>query len=127
MGDWREELRAAVPRARFDEPLAPYTTFKIGGPADAFADAESPEHVLAVLRIARAAKVPVFVLGWGSNLLVRDRGVRGVVLRLAGGFDAVEFLPGDRARAGAAVRVPQLVVACAERGLAGLEPIVGVP
>jgi UDP-N-acetylmuramate dehydrogenase len=58
---------------------------------------------------------------------VRDRGVRGIVLRLAGEFSSVDFLAGGLVRSGAAVRVPQLVVACAERGLAGLEPIVGVP
>ena len=127
MRDWREELRTAVPRARFDEPLARHTTFKIGGPADAFVDAEGPEEVLGVLRVARVARVPFFVLGWGSNLLVRDRGVRGIVLRLGGAFAGVEFSGAGRVRAGAAVRVPQLVVACAEEGLAGLEPIVGVP
>jgi UDP-N-acetylmuramate dehydrogenase len=126
-GDWREELRTAVPRARFDEPLARHTTFKIGGPADAFVDAHNTEEVLAVLRVARAAGVPFFMLGWGSNLLVKDRGVRGITMRLGGAFEEVEFPGGDRVRAGSAVRVPQLVVACAEKGLSGLEPIVGVP
>lgn len=126
-GDWREQLRTAVPRARFDEPLARYTTFKIGGPADAFVDVETREEVLSVLRVARDANVPFFMLGWGSNLLVKDRGVRGIVLRLAGEFSSVEFLGEGRVRAGSAVRVPQLVVACAEQGLSGLEPIVGVP
>jgi UDP-N-acetylmuramate dehydrogenase len=127
MRDWREELRTFVPRARFDEPLARYTTFKIGGPADAFVEASSPEEALAVLRVARERGVPLFVLGWGSNVLVKDRGVRGIVLRLGAEFSFVEFLDGSRARASAALRVPQLVVACAERGLSGLEPIVGVP
>ena len=127
MSDWRDELRKAVPRVRFDEPLARHTTFKIGGPADAFIDAENQEEVLSVLRVARAAAVPVFILGWGSNLLVRDRGVRGIVLRLSGRFDEIEFVGEGRVRCGASVRVPQLVVACAEHGLSGLEPIVGVP
>ena len=127
MGDWREALRTVVPRVRFDESLARHTTFKIGGPADAFVDAENSEEVLTALRAARSGGVPVFVLGWGSNLLVRDRGVRGLVLRLAGEFARVEFPGGGMVRAGAAVRVPQLVVACAEKGLSGLEPIVGVP
>ena len=127
MRDWREELRAAVPRASFDEPLARHTTFRIGGPADAFVDAETPEEVLAVLRVARDAGEPFFVLGRGSNLLVKDEGVRGVVLRLGGAFAGAEFVGGSRVRAGAAARVPQLVVQCAERGLSGLEPLVGVP
>lgn len=127
MRDWRAELKKSVARVRFDEPLAPYTTFKIGGPADALAEAGTREEVLAVLRAAREAGLPLFALGFGSNLLVRDRGVRGIVLRLDGDFARVEFPGGGRARAGAAVRVPQLVVSCAEKGLSGLEPIVGVP
>src|SRR5438552_922135 len=102
MRDWRGELRTAVPRARFDEPLARHTTFKIGGPADAFVDAQNSGEILAALRVARAAGVPVFVLGRGSNLLVRDRGVRGVVLRLGDGFAGVEFIGDERVRAGAA-------------------------
>jgi UDP-N-acetylmuramate dehydrogenase len=126
-GDWRAALRKSVPGARFDEPLAKYTTFKIGGPADAFVDAQSKTEVLAVLRASREFSVPLFILGWGSNILVKDRGVRGITLRLAGEFARVEFLEGGLVRAGSAVRVPQLVVACAERGLSGLEPIVGVP
>ena len=125
--DWRATLKSAVPRAKFDEPLARYTTFKIGGPADALVDAESRDEVLACLRVSREFKVPLFVLGWGSNILVKDRGVRGITLRLAGEFSRAEFLEGGLVRAGAAMRVPQLVIACAERGLSGLEPLVGVP
>ncbi|MDE2511552.1 MAG: FAD-binding protein, partial [Elusimicrobia bacterium] len=82
MADWREALKAAVSRARFDEPLARHTTFKIGGPADAFVDAGTEDEVLAVLRISREFRVPVFILGWGSNLLVRDGGIEGVAIRL---------------------------------------------
>ena len=126
-GEWREELLKVLPYAVINAPLARYTTFKIGGPADAFLPARDRKDVLTALRLARKAGVPVLVLGWGSNLLVKDKGVRGLVLRLAGGFEDVEFLAGGKVRAGASVRVPQLVVACAQKGLAGLEPIVGVP
>ncbi|MDX6767944.1 MAG: UDP-N-acetylmuramate dehydrogenase [Elusimicrobiota bacterium] len=125
--DWRKALQAAVPAARLDEPLAPRTTFKIGGPADAFVAARDRAELKAALAVAREAGVPVFVLGWGSNLLVRDKGVRGLVVQLAGEFERVSFPGGGEVVAGAAARVPALVVACAERGLSGLEPIVGVP
>lgn len=125
--DWRARLKAAVPGALLDEPLAKRTTFKIGGPADAFVAARTRAELSAALAVAREARVPTFVLGWGSNLLVRDRGVRGLVVALSGDFERVEFLDGGRVRAGAAVRAPNLVVLCAERGLAGLEPLVGVP
>lgn len=126
-GDWRVELKRALPQALVDEPLSRHTTFKIGGPADILVDARNVAEAQTALRLASAAGRPAFVLGWGSNLLVRDCGVRGLVLRLAGEFERIDFLEGGRVRAGAAVRVPQLVVACAQQGLSGLEPIVGVP
>jgi|CXWL01.1.fsa_nt_gi UDP-N-acetylmuramate dehydrogenase len=124
---WIDELERAGLSPLRQEPLARHTTFKIGGPADAFVVARDRAQARAALAVARAANVPIFFLGWGSNLLVRDRGVRGMTLALAGDFETVEFPGPNLVRAGAAVRVPQLVVACAEKGLSGLEPIVGVP
>ena len=125
--DWIEELaRAGVSPLR-NEPLAQHTSFKIGGPADAFVTANNRAQATVALKIARTAGVPIFFLGWGSNLLVRDRGVRGLTLALGGDFEKIEFPGPELVRAGSAVRVPQLVVACAEKGLAGIEPIVGVP
>jgi len=125
--DWIGELDRAGLAPLRDEPLARHTSFKIGGPADAFVTAKNIGQAAAALRIARSASVPIFFLGWGSNLLVRDGGMRGLVLALGGDFEKVEFPGPDLVRAGAAVRVPQLVVSCAERSLTGLEPIVGVP
>jgi UDP-N-acetylmuramate dehydrogenase len=125
--DWRDAVKAACPNAKFDEPLARYTTFKIGGPADVFVEPRSVAELTAVVAAAKKADKPLTPIGWGSNLLVRDGGVRGVVLRLRGDFERIEFLNGGVVRAGAAVRVPQLVTAAAERGLSGDEPLVGVP
>ena len=79
------------------------------------------------MSLARDLGLPVFFLGWGSNLLVRDRGIRGVAARLRGDFEKVEFLEDCRVRAGAGVRLPRLVCLCAARGLSGAEPLVGVP
>ncbi len=125
--DWIGELKRAGLSPLRDEPLAKHTSFKIGGPADAFVTATTRGQAADALRIARKGGVPVFFLGWGSNLLVRDGGIRGLTLALGGDFEKIEFPGGELARAGAAVRVPQLVVSCAEQGLSGLEPIVGVP
>ncbi len=125
--DWIAELERAGLSPLRDEPLSRHTSFKIGGPSDAFVTAKTRAEASSALRIAREASVPVFFLGWGSNLLVRDGGVRGLVLVLGGDFEKIEFPGPDLVRAGAAVRVPQLVVSCAERGLTGIEPIVGVP
>lgn len=125
--DWIAELERAGLSPLRNEPLARHTSFKIGGPADAYATAGTRAQASAALKIARAAGVPVFFLGWGSNLLVRDGGIRGLVLGLGGDFEKIEFPGEDLVRAGSAARVPQLVVSCAEKGLSGLEPIVGVP
>jgi UDP-N-acetylmuramate dehydrogenase len=125
--DWIGELERAGLSPVRDEPLSRHTSFKIGGPADAFVTAKTREQAAASLRIAKTAGVPVFFLGWGSNLLVRDGGIRGLVLALGGDLERIGFPGPELVRVGAAARVPQLVVSCAENGLSGLEPIVGVP
>ncbi len=125
--DWIGELERAGLSPLRNEPLAKHVSFKIGGPADAFVTARTRAEAAAALKTASAAGVPVFFLGWGSNLLVRDGGVRGLTLALGGDFEKIEFPGPELVRAGAAARVPQLVVSCAEKGLSGLEPIVGVP
>ncbi|MEK7389078.1 MAG: UDP-N-acetylmuramate dehydrogenase [Elusimicrobiota bacterium] len=124
---WIETLSAAGLAPLRDEPLSGHTTFRIGGPADAFVVARDRGQARMALAVAREAGVPVFFLGRGSNILVRDGGVRGLTLALGGDFELIEFLGDNMVRAGAAVPVPQLVVTCAQKGLSGLEPIVGVP
>lgn len=126
-GGWIGALESAGLRVLREEPLSRRTTFKIGGPAEALVEAAAPAEAEKAVALAREAGQPVFVLGWGSNLLVKDGGVKGLVIVLTGEFERVEFPAPGRVRAGAAVRVPQLVVQCAERGLSGLEPLVGVP
>ncbi|MBI3551480.1 MAG: UDP-N-acetylmuramate dehydrogenase [Elusimicrobia bacterium] len=127
MSDWRKKIKDALPAAKLDEPLARYTTFRIGGPADCFVELKDAKELATLMRLAKDLKQPVLFIGFGSNLLVRDGGVRGIVARLRGEFEGIEFLDGERVRAGAAVRVPQFVTACAEMGLCGDEPLVGIP
>jgi UDP-N-acetylmuramate dehydrogenase len=109
------------------EALAPYTWFRVGGPAEAlFIPAD--EDDLATFLAALPASVPVLALGVGSNTIVRDAGVPGVVIRLAGrAFSAIEPLEGARIRAGAGVLDAALARAAARAGIAGLEFYVGVP
>jgi len=124
---WREKWRARFPGAKFDEPLSRHTTFHIGGPADCYLEIENPGDLRDSAALAAEQELPVFFLGQGSNLLVLDRGIRGVVIRLKGTFDAIEALEHERVRAGAGARVPKLASFCAQKGLAGLEPLIGVP
>ena len=110
-----------------NESLAPFTWFRVGGPADAVflpADADDLAQFLAAL----PANVPVLPIGVGSNLIVRDAGIPGVVVRLAGrAWAQVEALDGARVRAGAGALDSMVAKGAAKAGIAGLEFYVGVP
>jgi UDP-N-acetylmuramate dehydrogenase len=112
----------AVPNA----PLAPLTSFKIGGPADLLFEAHSGDDVALALTSARELGVPSFVLGRGANILVGDRGFRGLVVRSRVG--GIEVLADGRVRAGAGVDTfPDLIEATVSKGLGGLHHYVGIP
>jgi UDP-N-acetylmuramate dehydrogenase len=112
-------------RLKTQVPLAPYTTFRVGGPADFLIEPRSSGEIVAALRLARAAGVPVTLLGGGSNVLVSDRGVRGLVLRPRGG--EVTAINASRVRADAAVTINGLVRWTINHGCAGLEAWAGTP
>ena len=112
-------------RVRRDVPLAPLTTFKVGGPADWFLETRSADETVRALRRAAEAQIPVSILGGGSNLLIGDKGVRGLVIRPRG---AQIDQPGDGlVRAEAGVTVNGLVRWTINHGLAGLEAWAGTP
>ena len=108
-----------------NQRLAPMTTFKVGGPADLFVEPRSSDEVVLVLRLAHTHGVAVTMLGGGSNVLVADAGVRGLVLRPRGGH--VERDGDTRVRADAAVTINGLVRWLISHGLAGLEAWAGTP
>jgi UDP-N-acetylmuramate dehydrogenase len=112
-------------RLRADVPLGPFTTFKVGGPADWFLETRGSEEIVEALRVAHAAGVPVTMLGGGSNVLVADRGVRGLVIRPRGGL--IIQLDASRVRADAPATINGLVRWTVQRGLAGLEAWAGTP
>jgi UDP-N-acetylmuramate dehydrogenase len=113
-------------RVRTGEVLAPYTTFRIGGPADLFYEAGSAEELAAALLAAREHGVPCFLLGLGANILIGDRGFRGLVIRNLA--RRIDFLPESRVRAeSGAVVYPDLIDAAIGHGLSGLEHYVGIP
>jgi UDP-N-acetylmuramate dehydrogenase len=113
---------------RRNEPLAPFTTFRIGGPADLLFEATSADALANAVRAARENDVPYFVLGLGANILVGDRGFRGMVIRNTA--QSFEFLEdGDRCQlwseSGAIVKT--LIQESVARGWSGLEHYVGIP
>lgn len=130
MASWPELVGALAAtlgsnRVREHVPLASFTTFRVGGPADIALDIHSPDELRAVLAAARSAQAPVTVLGGGSNVLVADAGVRGVLLRLRL-MELGQPAP-DRVRAGAGVTMNGLVRFTIGRGLSALEAWAGTP
>lgn len=116
---------ATVIRTR--EPLARRTTFRVGGPADLFAEPASEEDLAVVLRFCAAEGLAVLVLGRGSNLLVRDGGFRGLVLHLGQPeFSRLEA-KGARLLCGAGVKLKALAVTARQHALSGLEFLEGIP
>ncbi len=139
----RADARAALPsglvdqvsaalgeRARPGEALSRHTSFRIGGPADLLVLPDSVGEVATVVRAAHAHGARVTVVGGGSNVLVGDGGIRGVVVKLGRGFRRVTWVAEGgslRVSAGAAVHLGRLARMAVERGLAGLEYAEGIP
>jgi UDP-N-acetylmuramate dehydrogenase len=122
------ELIAALgtDRVERDAPLAPLTTFRVGGPADALYRARTADQLVLAVSLAKRLGIPCFLLGKGANILVGDRGFRGLVVRseVAG----TEFLDAARVRVGSGVETfPDLIDATVARGLGGLHHFVGIP
>ncbi|CAN5258066.1 UDP-N-acetylmuramate dehydrogenase [soil metagenome] len=118
--------RLGVERLERDVALAPYTTFRIGGPADLLYRARTADELAGAVLAARELEVPHFLLGTGANILVGDRGFRGLVIRNE--VEGIDFLDGVRVRVGSGVTVfPDLIQATVARGLAGLHHYVGIP
>jgi len=129
----REALAAVCgDRVVFDAPLAPYTSYKVGGPADAFVEANSTAMLAEVLRICARANLPWFALGSGSNLLIGDGGMRGIVFRLSGEYGEIAWSddPAEdfvRAEAGASASLPAFCGQAAARGCVGIASLAGIP
>ncbi len=124
-----DRLRAAVAGVggvvRFHAPLKEYTSFRIGGPADVLVEPADMESLIRLVAQAHVHKVPMFVLG-GTNLLVRDKGIRGVVVSLAK-LRAIKVEAGSVLYAEGGVGMPTLIGYAIRRSLAGLEWAAGIP
>ncbi len=117
-------------KLKLAEPLARYTSMKIGGPADYFVEIASEAALADALRAFERSGTELYLLGNGSNVLISDRGVRGAVMRLTGGFKTVEWRASDSGAAvaaGAAYAVTLLVREAARKGYTGLEFAEGIP
>jgi UDP-N-acetylmuramate dehydrogenase len=126
MNDFAASLRAAFgDRVQANASLAPMTTFRVGGPADWLIETRSGDEIVAALQLAHRAGVPVTMLGGGSNVLVGDGGIRGLVIRPRGGD--VRDIDDGRVLADSAITVNGLVRWTVNHGRAGLEAWAGTP
>lgn len=117
-------------RVRFDEPLSRHTSFRIGGPADVWVEVADAAEIRRVQQLAAATDLPLFVLGGGTNVLVSDRGVRGIVMHLGRPLASLDWRAngqGQHVRAGAALMLKRLVTEAIARDLTGLEFAEGIP
>jgi len=121
-----DTLHRLFPAAKLDEPLKRYTAWKIGGLADALLEPKGADELIEAVERAREHGIPVTVLGGGTNLLVRDGGIRGLTIRLAKSLTGVE-IEARTVTAEAGVLYPALANATAGRGLKGLEFATGIP
>ena len=117
------EIRGEV---RFKEPLSFHTSLRIGGSADIFIVPQDVDDIRHALLFAERDQLPVAVIGGGNNLLVKDRGVRGVMLKLEGCLGRAEF-HGEEAVAGAGVSLSALIREAAALNLGGIECLAGIP
>ena len=123
----KERLQGVIRGEVFaHEPLCQHTFFRIGGPAEAMAFPACLEDLKTLLKVARDEAIPVLILGGGSNMLVLDGGVEGLVINLSRSFLELSA-EGEQVRCGAGVRTSRLLAFSAKVGLTGLEGVTGVP
>jgi UDP-N-acetylmuramate dehydrogenase len=110
----------------FDAPMRQFTSMKVGGPADSLFFPKDEDGLKKLVRYARRKNIPVFILGKGTNLVVRDQGVRGWVISLIQGMKKIQS-EGDVVEAEAGLPLQRLVQWTIQKGLTGLEPFFGIP
>jgi UDP-N-acetylmuramate dehydrogenase len=113
-------------RVIFDAPMRQFTSIKVGGPADSLFFPKNVDELRKVVRYARRRSIPFLILGKGTNLIVKDRGIRGWVISLTQGMKKVQ-LEGEVVEAEAGLLLQRLVQFSIQKGLTGLEPFFGIP
>lgn len=124
---YKSQLEAMGCDVKADEPMRNHTSFKIGGAADLFVTVKDNAGLSAVVALSNQNEIPLFVLGNGSNLLVSDKGIRGIVLKLGGEFVDIGFNPDGTIRCGTGASLSKLCSFALEHSLTGLEFAWGIP
>lgn len=115
-------------KIKYNEPMSKHTTFKIGGPADYFIQMENIEEIKEIIKKANENQIPITIIGNGSNILVTDKGIRGITLKIEIG--KIEFSNGStkiEMTVGAGEKLGKLAQYCLKEGITGLEELAGIP
>ncbi|MBM4338622.1 MAG: UDP-N-acetylmuramate dehydrogenase [Deltaproteobacteria bacterium] len=125
--DYQKEARGLIEgKVLFDVPMRKYTSLKVGGPAECLLFPKNMKELRKVVLHARKKRIPLFILGKGTNLIVRDGGMSGWVVSLTQGMKSIQ-MDGECVEAEAGCLLQQLVRFSVQKGLAGLEPFFGIP
>ncbi|PKM78891.1 MAG: hypothetical protein CVU88_08625 [Firmicutes bacterium HGW-Firmicutes-13] len=120
------QLLEITPQVLTQEPMSKHTTFGVGGPADFFVTVQNRDELMRLLCLIQQNNIPFFILGGGTNLVVRDGGIRGLVIKLGGEFTSIR-VDNNIIHAGAGALLSKVVNIAAENGLSGLEFAAGIP
>ncbi|MDI6703359.1 MAG: UDP-N-acetylmuramate dehydrogenase [bacterium] len=124
--DFIAELQKISERVKINEPMSAHTSIGIGGPADYYIEVENESQLKRLIALCPKFRIPYFLVGEGSNLLVKDGGIRGVVIKLIGDFEHVK-IKDEHVVIGAGVGLPRLLKEVTKEGLEGLEFLIGIP
>ena len=125
--DYKKEAKGLIKgRVLFDAPMRQFTSIKVGGPADSLLFPKDVDELKKIVQYARKKKIPFFILGKGTNLVVKDKGIRGWVISLTQGMKKIQ-MEGDVVEAEAGLPLQRLVQFTIQKGLTGLEPFFGIP
>jgi UDP-N-acetylmuramate dehydrogenase len=131
-GDTKKELKSLIKgKISFDVPMAKYTSLGVGGRADALTLPQDEEDLRVILHFAKEKTIPYYVLGKGTNVIIRDGGLRGIVISLSQGFRSIRIIDRDGEEVSisteAGVNLERLVRFAEEKNLTGLEAFSGIP
>lgn len=122
----REKIMKIASSVKFDEPMKLHTTFKIGGPADVFVEAQNTDEIIALIEYCKQNSIPYMIMGNGSNMLVGDRGIRGVVIQIGKAMNNIT-IDKETVTAQAGVLMSTLANAILKAELSGFETLSGIP
>lgn len=125
--DFKNKLLNICDNVKFDEPMHKHTTFRIGGNADFYVSVSSEKEITEVIKLCKLENVRFYIIGNGSNLLVKDEGFRGVIIEIGNGYADIEEIDDEIFAAKGGILLSRIAAYALEHELSGFEPLSGIP